>query len=425
MLNIKYLFNHNRIKILGLVLCHVVYLISGILNPVIAQDKTHFLADVLVANGYENVEIYQKSDTLSIFFENRRYRFEPRGLANVLNLISENYENPDVIVRLVLLKNQVPMIKLVLALDSYKMYLSGGITSEEFSNGMKASLDVSDIKTRSGIVSNASTFKTDVVVIPVWSAKFGNFDNPVESNINLIPELNATLAKGLTFKGQMIIPIQNDFFFVAERETIRPGSITLNQFVSLTDNFYLNITGGCFDKNRAGLNLDVKKVFGEGQFEIGTNVGFTGYYSFTGIETEFYDQQKYLTLILNSQYRYKPYDLLIRMDVGNFLFNVPAIQFEVLRQFGEVEIGFFAIATQDDYDGGFRFSIPIPPPKYTKMKWLRVRPSDSFKWKYRAKGFPQNGVTYNTGYSLTEDLMEYNPDFIKKRLIIEINKFSN
>jgi hypothetical protein len=262
-------------------------------------------------------------------------------------------------------------------------------------------------------------------VIPTWSAKFGNFDNPVESNINIIPELNSTIAKGLTLKAQLIIPVQNDFFFVAERETVRPGNITLNQFASLEDNFYLNVTAGFFDKNRAGVNFDLKKLFAEGKFELGANVGYTGYYSFTGIQTEFYDKQKYLTAIMNLQYRYNPYDLVARLDVGNFLYNVIAARFEVMRQFGQVQIGFFALATKDDYDGGFRFSIPLPPGKYSKLRIFRVRPSENFSWAYRAKGFPQNGVQYQTGYNLTDMLLDYNPDFVKKRLIIEIVNLSN
>lgn len=421
MLNIKTLFNRKGVKILGLVLCHVVYLIFGVFNQVFAQDKSIFLTESLVEIGFENVEVFESFDTLNVFYENRRYRFEPRALANVLHTIYHTIDNKDVVVQVVILKNRVPILKLSLDFKNYELYLNDSIDGQEFLNSISASLNVDGIETHSSATSS-SFYKVDLAVIPTWSAKFGNFDNPVESNINLIPELNSTLAKGLTFKGQIIIPVQNDFFFVAERETIRPGNITLNQFVGLIDNFYLNVTGGFFDKNRAGLNFDVKKAFIEGRFEVGANIGFTGYYSFTGIQTEFYDKQKYLTVLLNTQYRYNPYDLLIRLEIGNYLYNVPAVQFEVLRQFGEVEIGFFAFATKDDYDGGFRFSIPIPPGKYTKLNWFRVRPSKAFSWRYRAKGFPQNGVTYNTGYSLTEELKDYNPDFVKKRLIIEINK---
>ena len=421
MLNFKTLFNHKVVRNLVLVLCYVVYLIFGTTNQVNAQDRIVLLTESIVSMGFENVEVLEATDTLKVFYENRRYRFEPRGLANVLHAIYRNFENRDIIVLVVLLKDRVPLFKLSLPISSYGLYLNGAINGQEFSDSMSASLDMDGIETNSN-ASNRSLFKADIAVIPNWSAKFGNFDNPVESNINLIPELNSTLAKGLTFKGQIIIPVQNDFFFVAERETIRPGNITLNQFVNLSDNFYLNLTGGFFDKNRAGVNFDVKKTFIEGRFEVGANIGFTSYYSFTGIQTEFYDKQKYLTVLLNTQYRYNPYDLLIRLEIGNYLFNVPAAQFEVLRQFGEVEIGFFAFATKDDYDGGFRFSIPIPPRKYTKLNWFRVRPSEVFSWRYRAKGFPQNGVTYNTGYNLTEVLMDYNPDFVKKRLIIEINR---
>jgi len=421
LLNFKTLFNHKVVRNLVLVLCYVVYLIFGTTNQVNAQDRIVLLTESIVSMGFENVEVLEATDTLKVFYENRRYRFEPRGLANVLHAIYRNFENRDIIVLVVLLKDRVPLFKLSLPISSYGLYLNGAINGQEFSDSMSASLDMDGIETNSN-ASNRSLFKADIAVIPNWSAKFGNFDNPVESNINLIPELNSTLAKGLTFKGQIIIPVQNDFFFVAERETIRPGNITLNQFVNLSDNFYLNLTGGFFDKNRAGVNFDVKKTFIEGRFEVGANIGFTSYYSFTGIQTEFYDKQKYLTVLLNTQYRYNPYDLLIRLEIGNYLFNVPAAQFEVLRQFGEVEIGFFAFATKDDYDGGFRFSIPIPPRKYTKLNWFRVRPSEVFSWRYRAKGFPQNGVTYNTGYNLTEVLMDYNPDFVKKRLIIEINR---
>ncbi len=421
MLNIKTLFNRKGVRILGLVLCHVVYLIFGISTQINAQDKSIIITESLVNIGFENVEVFESFDTLKVFYENRRYRFEPRALANVLHTIYQNFDKREVVIQVVILKDRIPVFKLLLALKDYELYLNGTIDGQDFLNSMLASLDVAGIKTYS-TASNSSFYKVDLAVIPTWSAKFGNFDNPVESNINLIPELNSTLAKGLTFKGQIIIPVQNDFFFVAERETIRPGNITLNQFVNLSDNFYLNVTGGFFDKNRTGLNFDVKKVFIEGRFEVGANIGFTGYSSFTGIQTEFYDKQKYLTVLLNTQYRYKPYDLLIRLEIGNYLFNVPAVQFEVLRQFGEVEIGFFAFASKDDYDGGFRFSIPIPPGKYMKLNWFRVRPSKAFSWKYRAKGFPQNGVTYNTGYNLTEELMDYNPDFVKKRLIIEINK---
>ena len=405
------------------VLCHLVYLILGISSNVVAQISTfsNNIEKGLIDEGFENVGVFSSNDTLSVFYENRRYRFEPHGLSQVIRIANKFQQSQDNTLRVVVLKDRVPHLEIFLATGSYRNYIIGRIDAIDFSNQISVSMDFAD-KSSYTSFRNSSLFKVDIPVIPTWSAKFGNFHNPVESNINLIPELNSTFGKGLTFKAQLIIPIQNDFYFVSERETIRPGNITLNQFLKLEDNFYINITVGTFNKNRAGFNFEVKKLFQEDDFGVGANVGYTTYYSFTGIETEFYDKQKYLTAILTSEYWYNPYDLTIRLDVGYFLFNVLAARFEIVRQFGEVKIGFFAFTTKDEYDGGFRFTIPIPPRKYTRLTWLRLRPSDSFNWEYRAKGFPQNGVTYNTGYNLNDELMDYNPDFIKKQLIIEINK---
>ncbi len=413
-----------RLRVFLIVLCHVVYLVSGISTNVNAQESYQELEEALVDKGFENLSITSQGDTLQIFYENRRYRFEPHGMAELIEIVTNHKSTSWNKIQLVLLSEQVPMLMMTLPLGAYEDFLDSIIDGSQFYQAIHATFDVSSLSGHNFPKQNNSQFKVDLAVIPNWSAKFGNFDNPVESNINLIPELNMLLTKGLTLKAQLIIPIQNDFLGITKRERsrVRPGNITLNQFVSLDDNFYMNITAGTFNKNRAGVNLDVKKLFSEGRFQIGTNIGFTGYYSFTGIETEHYDKQRYLNATLNAQYRYNPYDLIARLDVGNFLYNVLTARFEIARQFGEIEIGFFALATRDEYDGGFRFSIPLPPRKYTKLRFFRVRPSEAFQWEYRAKGFPQNGVNYNTGYNLTDKLLEYNPDFLKKRLLIELHK---
>jgi hypothetical protein len=404
------------------VLCHVVYLILA--SPFIAFSQTgatqQTITDSLKIAGFENIFIETKPDTLTVFLENRRYRFDPRGLAEAAIIIQQKVNDAGASkLQLVLLQDKVAMVQVVMPMNILGNYAKEAIGDSAMMQLLYVSLDVPQLPHKASI-ANSSLFKVDLPILLTWNAKFGNFSNPVESNINIIPELNSTLAKGLTLKAQLIIPVQNDFFFVGERETVRPGHITLNQFASLADNFYINITAGTFNKNRAGCNIELKKLLAEGRIGLGANVGYTRYYSFTGIETEFYDQQPYLTALLTAEYRYNPFDLIARLQVGNFLFNVPALRFDLMRQFGEVQIGFMALATKDDFDGGFRFVVPLPPRKYTRLRFFRIRPADNFAWEYRAKGFPQNGVTYNTGYNLTDMLVDYNPDFIKKRLIIEI-----
>jgi hypothetical protein len=404
-----------------LVLCHLVYLIFGFSVSINAQKSFNNISTEIIDNGFENVTVFGSNDSLDIYFENRVYRFNPRGIAKVIDIVSKNSNAK--VVNLFPLSDGVKMLQVVIDMNAYQKFLSGEIIDFEFLQAIRVFF-VSSETPQVWELKNKSNFKADLELIPAWNAKFGDFDNPVESNINLIPELNMTLSKGLTFSAQFILPLQNDHFFVAERETVRPGNITINQFVALEDNFFVNLTTGFFDKNRAGIMLDLYKVFLEGSIEIGAQVGFTDYYSFTGITTEygkeFGGKAKYLTALVMAQYRYKPYDIVGRLTTGNHLFNVFATRFEVMRQFGEVQIGFFAMKSNDDYDAGFNFRIPLPPGKHGKIRWFRIRPSDNFRWEYRAKGFPQNGVTINTGYSANEILLENNPDFIKKRLLIEI-----
>ncbi len=404
-----------------IVLCHFVYLILA--SPDSAFSQTTLpqqdVINSLKNAGFENIFVKTKPDTLTVYLENRRFRFDPRGLAEAILIIQNNVTDTADKLQLVLLQDKVAMLQVVIPMDVLENYSKGILDDRAMMELLYVSLDAPQLP-RKAAVSNSSLYKVDLPVLLTWNAKFGNFSNPVESNISIIPEFNTTLAKGLTLKAQLIIPVQNSFFFVSERETVRPGNITLNQFANLADNFYINITVGTFNKNRAGGNIELKKLLAEGRVGLGANVGYTRYYSFTGIETEFYDELPYLTALFTAEYRYNPYDMIARMQVGNFLFNTPAIRFELMRQFGEVEIGFMALATKDDFDGGFRFVIPLPPRKYTRLRFFRIRPADDFAWEYRAKGFPQNGVTYNTGYNLTDKLLDYNPDFIKKRLILEL-----
>jgi hypothetical protein len=117
-----------------------------------------------------------------------------------------------------------------------------------------------------------------------------------------------------------------------------------------------------------------------------------------------------------------PYDLTGTLQAGNFLYNSLGVRFDVVRQFGEVNIGFYALAASGEINGGFNLAIPLPPRKYTKLKYTRIRPSKKFNWEYRAKGFPRAGIMYNTGNRLHDLFLEFNPDQIKKQIIRELRK---
>jgi hypothetical protein len=416
-----------KIKHLVFVLCHVVlFLIVGTkeLYPQKPID-TNILNVLLTNDGFENVRSATNDTSVYLAFENRRYRDNGRAIAEVLQIFNENFkpEQP-VEIKLMLLFQDVPMLLVLVNSDDFMNLEKQVIDIEEFTNRLQITSDyISAYKQlKNPDINNRTRFKPDFVVIPQIRTQFGNFDNPVQSNINLIPELNIQFTKGLSFQGQMIIPLQNDFYFDEEGKEIRPGNITLNQFISLEDDIYINATAGFFNKNRAGLNLEIRKYIANGKFSIGSNIGYTTGYSYTGNWTEYLEYENYLTALLELEYRYLPFDLTGTLQAGNFLYNGLGLRFDVVRQFGEVNIGFFALAASGEINGGFNLAIPLPPSKYCKLKYTRIRPSEKFKWEYQAKGFPRAGVVYNTENRLHELFLNFNPDQIKKQIIRELRK---
>ena len=93
-----------------------------------------------------------------------------------------------------------------------------------------------------------------------------------------------------------------------------------------------------------------------------------------------------------------------------------SIRFDINREFGEVEIGFFAVRSKSGVsNGGINISIPIFPSKYWKPDFLRVRPAEYFTWSYLVRSNTPDliGLRYNTGNRLNIFMKKLIPSFIK------------
>ncbi len=383
-------------------------------------ENTNRISQELIAEGFENVYVTFNDSTLVVGYENRRYRFEPRGIYEVIKIIDEAVGH-EVSLALVIHHQKIPMLFVELNTVHYRKYLLGELSADELYELISVSMDNPEISEFRAPLDNPSQFKADFAIVPQFRAQFGNFDRPVQANINIIPEMNMLLLKGLTFRAQLIYPVYNNFFFDVEEREVRPGLITLNQMVRLDDNVFLTATAGFFTMNRVGSNLEIKKFFADGNLSIGASVGYTIYHTFVDKPIEYFEDDSYFTGLISVEYRYQPYDLIGRIQAGKFLYNDLAIRMDVLRQFGEVNIGFFAlISKSSEFNGGFNFAIPLPPGKFMKFKYLRLRQAKKFSWEYRAKGFVKNGSYYRTGNELFDIMLDYNPEFSKKRLINEL-----
>lgn len=404
------------------VLCHFVLLFCGF-TSVYSQPANEKAAimEQLILEGFENVVVESSDTVLFVGYENRRYRFEPRALKVLLEIIDQNLTESRQIF-LLIYHQKIPMLTVDLHLSAYRDFQSGAINRDEFAEMVEFSLDIPNDLSQPKTLGNPSNFKTDLVVLPTWRAQFGDFDRPVQSNFNLIPGASMLLAKGLSIHAEMIIPVQNNFFFDDEQKEIRPGLITINQLIRLDDNVFFQATAGFFTLNRAGANVEMKKFNSAGNLAFGLNLGYTAYHAFTEKRVEYFETENYLTGLFSVEYRHMPYDAIGRLQIGNFIYNDLALRFDVLRQFGEVNIGFFALLSASrEFNGGFNFSIPLPPGKFMKPGIVRLRQANRTGLEYRAKGRVNFGRNYRTGHELFNNMLDYNPDFLKKRFLMELH----
>ncbi len=376
------------------------------------------LKSQLIKKGFENVAVIWADKNVTVTYENRIYRHEVRGIQEVLRLVLPLAKEA-MAITLIPQNRKIPLGAITVPVNGRQTLSNGHSSNEDFASAMQVALDVDSIwrKIKAIPQANSSLRKFDIVVHPQFKAQFGNYDDPVKSQINLVPEINTFLWKGMSLSAQLIIPLQNEL--EEEGNDWRPGLLTLNQTLRLPRNYFLSATMGYFTQQRYGFDLEIKKYFINGKASLGANVGYTGYASYLK-GAWYYSTMDVLTTLVDAEYRVAPFDLIMRATYGKFLYQDRGGRLDILRQFGEVDIGFFVSKTQSGTNGGFNFAIPIFPPKYLPLGSLRIRPALYFPWEYRYWGILESGASgyrYKTGNRLGDFMKRINPDYVKNQFL--------
>lgn len=374
------------------------------------------LANWMEANGFENIEYFQKGDTLLLSYENRIFRHEADAIAYLLKKmpLPETGE-------IIMLPKYLNSCMLQLSINLYQIhqYRKKEIKFDDFINTIIFSLNTDRYGTliHNNKLRNSSFFKADISLEPILSMQLGNYDRPIQALAEIAPNLQIQLARGLVFNAQLLIPIYNNLKSM-EDVSIRAGIITLSQNLRLPDDFLITATAGKFSYDRLGIDLKTKKYFFEGRLAVYTQMGYSGWTEISDTYvSRYYDQDNYFIGRIGTEYRLAKYDLLLSASYGTFLYQDKGWRFDILRQFGETIIGFSGVLTSETYNAGFYLSIPLLPKKYAKLNKVRIRPSHSLRWGYNFRGQTYAGKNYSTGTNIINKSKEFNPFFIKNQLI--------
>ncbi|GGB92678.1 YjbH domain-containing protein [Dyadobacter sediminis] len=256
-----------------------------------------------------------------------------------------------------------------------------------------------------------NNYKLDFWIQPYFAAIFGNFEKPVQSNTSVAIQSQFYILPGLSLQAGILFPVTNDLD--GRPKNIRPAPVFLNQFYASGYHF-LSASAGFFQNDQYGFNVQYRHANLSSPWSFGLETGLTGFYYYPrgGIYNERLDK---LLLIADAAYRFAGPDLTLKVSGGHYLAGDTGARLEVLRQFTNVEIGFYAMTTTNGSTIGFNFAIPVPPGKLLQGKQARLRTTDEFRWEYTYTRGYRIGERYRTGYQLDQKLRQYHRDYLNRQ----------
>lgn len=345
-------------------------------------------ASALQQAGFEGVRVAEGSDGWVLAFENRRYRYDVRALEAAEAVVPEAS-------RLVLYRRGWPLVALAEADGVWRL-------QEVAPAGL------------AGPTRAPARWKLDLVLRPQLAAEFGNFDDPVESQINLVPEAELLLWKGARVLAQLIVPLQNELG--EEGDEVRPGLLTMGQVWRFPAEIWASAAAGVFTQKRYGLDLEALRFFGRGRLALGARLGYTGYLAYSDREWLYDDLDTITWSLYGTAALWPALGLAARVGVSRFLDGDTGLDVDVRRAFGEVEVAFRGVHTTEGTNAGFTIVVPLPAGRHLAPRRVRPRTAEDLAWTYWYRSLPGVGRTYATGQRLEAFWGDLHPAFLPARL---------
>ena len=389
--------------------------IFALLTGFLVSSQENNLIKTLHEDGFENLQSFTAAETIYLSYENNRYRFQGRGLAEVLKIASKEVSGlvKDLVV---LIKyKDIPVTVVKTDLETLKKYISGTVSYEAWASQASFSLSTDKVysKFEGQETVNSSFYKADIPVGVNLDYALGDFTDGVKIDLNLTPELRTVLGKGLTASFEYHTRVAND---LNDFNYSSPNVLKASQDIRLSNNKFLSFNFGYFSSQRFGLNVRYLNYVLEERLAFHMNYGLTQFaYLNEDLELKYntYERQIYSAGLT---YRLNKFDTDISAEYGKYLEFDIGYKVSVQRQFNEVFIGFFFTKTNSGENLGFNFQVPFFGNKYLKPNRVRVRPGDQFILDYNYSGSNDVGSTYNTGENFQNNLKEFYPQVLKKSL---------
>lgn len=243
---------------------------------------------------------------------------------------------------------------------------------------------------------SVTKYRLNTFFLPDPSIRFGYFDNPLQSKLNLLLGSDIMLFKGASLFTSFNIPLTNDL----DNEALNPriGPTFLDYFGKLGQRNFFKASAGIFFNNRFGLDFQYSFNDLSKPWSLGFRYAQTGFY-FAPKGGIFLNPMRDQLAILYGDYLLSN-RITASLEVGQFLGKDRGVKARIFKQYLNVELGFFVTYTDAGRNGGFSFMFPLVPQKIFRSRSFEFRGFDSFRWEYNYSNTGSVGQDFNRYHQL-------------------------
>ncbi|ACF14860.1 conserved hypothetical protein [Chloroherpeton thalassium ATCC 35110] len=412
-------FYTRQLTLVVLLACiHVVMLSFIGTQKLHAEEISNRVCMALVGHGFENVRVIRQGDYIYASVESNQYRSHVVGIAHALDILA-NMSPSGSLIELYVLKRNIPQARVCVPRNIWYEFRHEGSNENVVASVLKVSYSASPSwqQLRDVASHNPHTFKSDIVLYPQFKARNVRLSQLYEVQVNAAPAWEFSLWKGMMFTGQFIIPIVNDYEdYYGEGDLARPGFVSISQSFRLLETLFAEVTIGNFNAHRYGGDVKMLWPIISDWLDIQLQAGITGRSWFTQ-RTWHTTAIRTPTWFLKARHFQPIYNLRFELGFGQFLYGDHAVRADISRYFNQTVIGFYAIRSGGEMNGGFHFAVPLPISSYGYPSLLRIRTPRHFDWEYNAGTEFTLGQYYESRPNENRYIHYWNPLFIKNQLL--------
>lgn len=404
------------------------FLLSLGLYPLNAQQS--IIVQSLTDHGFENVAAVENGTDLYITYENNLYRFEAKGLANIIALLAEfdlsHYERFHFLIR----SQDIPMVIATIPAVDFYAYNEGLLDRYTFASSVYFSIEIDKAESyfNEADRQNLSFYKIDLPVGLALDYLLGDFNAPVQTRAYIDTRVLSTFGRGTEFEFEFRNIVQND---IPGSAISSPTIVKVTQSERLGSNSFISASLGFLPQGKFGLHSRFRNYLAQERFYVELFYGITrrGYLDQNWTVINNRNSDAIWQAIFN--YRWNKFDTDINFTYGNFYAGDLGYKLQFTRQFNEVYINLFYARTDILSTGsfgsteegiiGFSLTVPFGQSKFMKPTRFRARTNDQFDLLYRYSGFSLSGIDILQGSNVFSDIREFYPEVLRKGLIKHLN----